>query len=288
MVAVTLGTTGCATATAGGTTPASTVSRTVELGPLPTQPTTSAVVAPSSADPVTTAQPVSIPLATTTKTTSATAATSAIATSTSIVRRLETIKTSCTSLAYIGDSVSLGMMSPETLPDASTRLDSRLAALGVADLRSEISGGRSIVETLPGQENAVTVAMRLRDTGFVGCWVIAIGTNDAANIAAGGAKHAEERIAALMSVIGTDPVLWIDAATVADSGYWASPNMVGWNATLSATAAHYPNVRIAPWSTFVGSQWFTSDGIHLNTAGAAARVQFVANSLIANFPQKGR
>ena len=64
-----------------------------------------------------------------------------------------------------------------------------------------------------------------------------IGTNDAANIAAGGAQGAEQRIASMMSVIGTDPVLWIDASTIADTGYWASPNMVGWDATLSATAA---------------------------------------------------
>ncbi|MGZ4680702.1 MAG: hypothetical protein ACXVH5_02115 [Ilumatobacteraceae bacterium] len=289
MLAVILSTTACATVGAGGAAPANTASRTVQLGPLPTQPTTSTVVAPSQTDAVTTTAPVSVPSATAAPTTtSATVATRATTTSTSIARRIETIKTSCIKVAYIGDSVSLGMMSPETLPDASTRLDFRLATIGVVDLRSEISGGRSMVETLPGQENAVAVATRLRDTGFAGCWVIAIGTNDAANIAAGGAKHAEERIAALMSVIGTDPVLWIDAATIADSGYWASPNMVGWNATLTATAAAYPNVRIAPWSTFVGSQWFTSDGIHLNSAGAAARVQFVANALIANFPQKGR
>ncbi len=287
MVAAILTTTGCAKAVAGGPAPATTVSPMLALGPLPTQPTASTLDSLSPADPLTTL-PVSIPSTTAPTTTSPLATAAAIATSTSTVGRVEPIKTSCTKLAYIGDSVSLGMMSPETLPDATTRLDSRLALLGVVDLRSEISGGRSIVETLPGQENAVTVAMRLRDTGFVGCWVIAIGTNDAANIAAGGAKHAEERIASLMSVLGTDPVLWIDAATIADSGYWASPNMVGWNATLSATAARYPNLRIAPWSTFVGSQWFTSDGIHLNSAGAAARVQFVANALLANFPQKGR
>lgn len=159
-----------------------------------------------------------------------------------------------------------------------------MAEIGVTDLRVEVSGGRSIVETLSGQENAVDVAVRLRATGFTGCWVIAIGTNDAANIAAGGARQADERIVSMMSVIGTDRVLWIDAATVATSGYWASPNVDAWNGALTAAARSYPNLRIAPWTRFVRLEWFVSDGIHLTAAGAAGRVQFVAAALVVTFP----
>ena len=209
-------------------------------------------------------------------------------TNTSTTLRLDPTKTSCGHLAYIGDSVSLGMISAETLPTASARLDARMAEIGVFDLRSEISGGRSIVETLSGQENAVDVAIRLRTDGFSGCWVVAIGTNDAANIAAGGARQAAQRIASLMGVIGADPVLWIDAATVTDSGSWASANMEAWNAVLAATGPSYPNLRIARWSGFVVPEWFTSDGIHPTAAGAAARVQFIAAALVANFPLKTR
>jgi lysophospholipase L1-like esterase len=90
-----------------------------------------------------------------------------------------------------------------------------------------------------------------------------------------------------LAVIGADPVLWIDAATIVETGFWAAPNVVGWNATLTATAPSYPNVRIALWSTFVRPEWFTSDGIHPTAAGVAARVQFVVDSLIANFPRRG-
>ncbi len=154
----------------------------------------------------------------------------------------------------------------------------------MTDLRVEISGGRSIVETLSGQENAVDVALRLRDTGFSGCWVIAIGTNDAANIAAGGPRQAGERIVSMMSVIGTDRVLWIDAATVATSGFWASPNVVAWNSALTAAARSYRNLRIAPWSRLVESDWFVPDGVHLTTAGVARRVDFVATALVATYP----
>jgi hypothetical protein len=258
-------------------------SRPVELGALPTRPPRpTAAVAPTSPEST-----IARPASTVPTTTIATAST-VLTTTTSTTPRIDPTKTSCGHLAYIGDSVSLGMISAETLPDPSTRLDSRMAEIGVYDLRSEISGGRSIVETLTDQENAVDVALRLGADGFAGCWVVAIGTNDAANIAAGGARQADQRIALLMSAIGTDPVLWIDAATVTESGYWASVNIDAWNAVLTASLPAYPNLRIARWSVFVAPEWFTSDGIHPTAVGAAARVQFIAGALIANFPLKAR
>jgi hypothetical protein len=278
MVVVIAGVTACggvAVGSSGGST--ASASQPVELGPLPTRPPRSTVAAESTVEP--TVPPKStVPGATST----------AAPTSTSTTLRPDPTKTSCGHLAYIGDSVSLGMISAETLPNPSARLDARMAEIGVFDLRSEISGGRSIVETLSNQENAVDVARRLRSDDFSGCWVVAIGTNDAANIAAGGAHEAEQRIASLMSVIGTDPVLWVDAATVADSGYWATANMEAWNAVLTATSPAYPNLRIVRWSGFVVPEWFTSDGIHPTAAGAAARVQFIAGALIANFPLNSR
>ena len=53
------------------------------------------------------------------------------------------------------------------------------------DVRLDISGGRSVVEHLDGQEGGEEAARRLRRQGFHGCWVIALGTNDAANVDAG-------------------------------------------------------------------------------------------------------
>jgi lysophospholipase L1-like esterase len=193
-------------------------------------------------------------------------------------------KTSCAEVAYIGDSISLGMVSATTPQRPTAEFEKLMAEVGVTDLQVEVSGGRSIVETLPGQENAVTVAQRLRDAGFAGCWVIAIGTNDAANIAAGAARQADERVVAIMSVVGSDPVLWIDAASVATSGYWAVPNVEAWDRVLAADIASYPGARIAPWSGYVRSEWFESDGIHITAAGAAARAKFVANALAVGFP----
>jgi lysophospholipase L1-like esterase len=260
----------------------------IELASLPTHTTTlplptslatvQTVAEPSSTRPRNT----SAPLTTVATTIGAITTTTA----TSSVGRTTAKKTSCSDVAYIGDSVSLGMISAATLPDPAAHLEPRLAAIGVANVQVEISGGRSIVETLSGQENAVEVATRLRSAGFSGCWVIAIGTNDAANIAAGAKRNADQRIIALMSVIGSDPVLWIDALTIATTGFWASANINAWDDALTAESVAYPNMRIARWSKLVRTDWFESDGIHPNAAGTAARVQFVASALVANFPKK--
>jgi lysophospholipase L1-like esterase len=289
MVAVFVGAAGCggsATGTSGTSGDIGPVP--VELASLPTSPSqttlpatifpiTPTIAEPSSTRPRNTSAPLTTVATTIGAPSSTTAAT---------VGRTAPTTTSCTDVAYIGDSVSLGMISAATLPDPAARLEARLAAIGIDNLQVEISGGRSIVETLPGQENAVDVAVRLRSNGFSGCWVIAVGTNDAANIAAGAARHADQRIVALMSVIGADPVLWVDARTIATTGFWASANIVAWDDALTTASVSYPNIRIARWSKFVKAEWFASDGIHPNAAGTSARVQFVVAALVANYPKK--
>ena len=52
-------------------------------------------------------------------------------------------------------------------------------------------------------------------TAIDGCWVMMVGTNDAANIAAGANASAEQRIRSMMDVIGGDPVLWVDTVDAA-------------------------------------------------------------------------
>src|ERR1700729_3822243 len=93
-------------------------------------------------------------------------------------------RTSCSSVAHIGDSTSVDLISSADLPDPAQQLPVRYADVGVRHLRIDASGGRSIVETLPGQVNGYNVARAWWDQGYRGCWVFALGTNDAANIAA--------------------------------------------------------------------------------------------------------
>jgi len=269
--------TACGDTAAGGTSTAATTPAVVALGPLPTDRPVERVVTAivSAAASSTTSRPTTTANAATT-----TAPRQAPPTSTPVTTiHVTPARTSCKEVAFIGDSVSLGM--------TEAGFDSRMAAVGVKSLHVEVSGGRSIVETLTGQENAATVATRLRADGFSGCWVVAIGTNDAANIAAGAARQADERIASMMAVIGRDPVLWIDAASIATDGFWAAPNIDAWNQVLTASAAAYANMRIARWSAVVHPEWFVPDGVHVTAAGTTARIDFVARQLITNFPVNG-
>ena len=86
---------------------------------------------------------------------------------------------------HIGDSTSEGLISPDYLPDPQQRIGARYAQVGVTTFIPEISGARSIVETYDGLPNAFMVAQQLVQQGYRGCWVLALGTNDTADVAVG-------------------------------------------------------------------------------------------------------
>ena len=251
---------------------------TTEVRPLPDQePLPATATVPTSPAPSTAA---------TTAATAATAVTAATpgtpgAPGTAAARPAG--RTACRVVAHIGDSTSVGMTSPAVVPDARRRLDAQYARVGAAS-RIEASGGRSIVERLPNQQNGFEVATRLRAGGYSGCWVIALGTCDAANVAKGSGVSRVQRIERMMSVIGTDPVLWVDAGTLVADGVWANRHMQAWNADLTAALARHPNARVFGVTALTRPGWFASDGIHHTSAGSTARAALVADGLAAAFP----
>ena len=127
--------------------------------------------------------------------------------------RVAATMTSCTTVAHIGDSTSVGLFEPEFMPDPGDALPAQYERVGVLALYTEVSGGRSTVETLGGEENAFDTVVRLRDMGYRGCWVVTLGTNDAANVAIGGVPDLTTRLDRMMFLFGSDPVLWVDAVT---------------------------------------------------------------------------
>ena len=193
-------------------------------------------------------------------------------------------RTSCRAVAHIGDSTSVGMTSPAVVRDPAKRLDAQYARVGVASSRAEVSGGRSVVERLPGQLNGFEVASRLRAAGFSGCWVIALGTCDAANVAKGSRVTRVQRIQRMMSVVGSDPVLWVDVGTRVSGGVWADAHMQQWNRDLAATLPAYPNARIYGARAQTQPASYASDGIHYTATGYTARASLTADALAAAFP----
>lgn len=197
------------------------------------------------------------------------------------------LRTSCRSVAHIGDSTSVDLISAADLPDAAQRLGARYASVGVRHVRIDASGGRSIVEEMPGQINGFKVASAWRGQGYRGCWVFALGTNDTANVAAGSSVGLTARIDRMMAVARGAPVMWVNARTLLSSGYWANSSEQAWNKTLVKALAKYPNMRIFNWSAVAQPGWFLSDGIHYNSVGCAMRAKAIADALARAFPRNG-
>ncbi|HEX3491216.1 MAG TPA: acyltransferase family protein [Streptosporangiaceae bacterium] len=197
------------------------------------------------------------------------------------------LRTSCRAVAHIGDSTSDGLVSPDYLPNPAQRITARYEDVGVRTVRIDISGGRSVVEVLPGQVNGFDAARDIIRAGFRGCWVIALGTDDTADVAAGSEVGLGTRIARMMSATRGEPVLWVNIKTLVSSGPYAEPNMARFDRALLRACARYPNLRIDDWAAVARRKWFISDGIHYSSAGYARRAEQIAAALARAFPQVG-
>jgi hypothetical protein len=179
------------------------------------------------------------------------------------------------------------MVSPDYLPDPAQRLAAQYAGVGVRHLWVDASGGRSIVETLPGQVNGYTVASTWVNEGFHGCWVFALGTNDTANVSAGSSVGLTARIDEMMTLAHGEPVMWVNTHTLLSSGPWSDANMASWNNALLAACARYPDMRIFNWAALDRPAYHVADGIHYTSAGYAIRAAAIAHALARAFPASG-
>jgi len=197
-------------------------------------------------------------------------------------------RSSCKAVVHIGDSTSEGLTSAEYLPLASQRIEAQYADVGVREAHFEISGARSIEEQFEGEPNAREVAEAWRAEGYKGCWVLALGTNDAADVFVGSAVSDAERVEKMMTAIGDEPVLWVNVRSIVESGDpYAEENMREWDKTLVAECARYPDMRIYNWAKDVKDEWFIEDGIHFTSPGYAARSELIAHALAHAFPASG-
>jgi hypothetical protein len=193
-------------------------------------------------------------------------------------------RTSCTSVVHIGDSTSDGLVLPDYQPNPANRIPARYKQVGVQNVHTEVVGGTSIVEEYEGHPNADKVAARYRKQGYNGCWVLALGTNDTADVAAGSDVGVAARIKRMMSTIGNQPVVWVTVRSLLSSGDYSEQNMQKWDQALAAARPHYPNMRVYDWASVAQVPWFINDKIHYTTAGYAARGELIADALAAAFP----
>jgi peptidoglycan/LPS O-acetylase OafA/YrhL len=194
------------------------------------------------------------------------------------------VPTSCTSVAHIGDSTSIGLMSPQFLPDPGLRIDARYQEVGAQVVRTEISGARSIVERYKREPNAVTIVRNTAAAGHDGCWVFAMGTNDSANATAGSVVGAKQRIDLMMQAANGLPVMWPTVKTLINNGPYSDASMQRFNQALLDACTRYPNLRVYDWRSEVQDAWFQRDGIHFTSKGYAERARYIARALTRAFP----
>lgn len=194
--------------------------------------------------------------------------------------------TSCHSVVWIGDSTSDGEVSAEYVPDRLLRAPAQLYRVGVQTTHMQVSGARSIVETFEGIPNGATVAQQEVASGYRGCWILALGTNDAADVAAGSSVGLKTRIARMMSIIGDQPVMWVNVMTLPSAPqYYEESGMRQWNSDLLAACASYPQMRVFNWAALAKPQWFIPDGVHYTTPGYEKRTHLIAKGLVKAFPK---
>jgi peptidoglycan/LPS O-acetylase OafA/YrhL/lysophospholipase L1-like esterase len=197
------------------------------------------------------------------------------------------LRTSCQAVTHIGDSTSDGLVSPEYLPNPAKRIAAQYHDVGVGSVRWDISGARSVVEVLPGQVNGYDAVQAIYRGGFRGCFVIALGTNDTADVAVGSNVGLMTRIQQMMAAAHGEPVMWVNLRSLLAGGPYSEANMVTWDNTLLKACAKYPNMRVFNWAALAKTKWYISDGIHFTSAGYAARGRLIAQALARAFPKTG-
>ena len=196
-------------------------------------------------------------------------------------------ETSCVAVAHVGDSTSIGLMSESFLPDPALRIDAQYRNVGAQTVHTDIAGARSIVETYEDQPNAETAVLDLVKAGHDGCWVFAMGTNEAANQAAGSNVEGRERIDIMMTAAGRRPVMWLTVRSLRGDGPYADAEMRKFNEALAEACGRYPNMAVFDWASEARDGWFQDDGIHFTSDGYAERGRRTAAALAKAFPTIG-
>jgi hypothetical protein len=117
--------------------------------------------------------------------------------------------------------------------------------------------------------------------------VLALGTNEAADVAVGSKFTYADRIDSMMSTIGGEPVLWVNVKSLVTDGPYSEKYMKAWDEALLDACDRHPYMRIYDWATDVKDAWFIPDGIHFTSPGYAARSRLIAAALLEAFPNTG-
>lgn len=202
----------------------------------------------------------------------------------------------CGTLGWVGDSTSIGLMSGQAnstaeqvesfdIGNSESPVNSAFAdkAPSVKHITANFAGGRSLVEELDGTPNGVKAIESLVDE--VDCVVIAMGTNDGANIAVGSQEDEASRIASALSAAQGKPVFWLTpviSPNAAVNGY-TPESAEKFTASVHDSGKEIMREGDSPLSIIdlsdkTEDDWFT-DGIHYTTEADQHRAEAVAEAV---------
>ncbi|WP_353108822.1 acyltransferase family protein [Gordonia sp. (in: high G+C Gram-positive bacteria)] len=194
-------------------------------------------------------------------------------------------RTKCSTVIHVGDSTSIGMSDPGMQPNVALRLEGRYREVGAKTYIEDVVGGRSSMERVNDQPNATESIEGALRRGVRGCWVIAMGINDTANVEVGGAGPVDMRIDNLLKPLVGQPVLWPTVITnrLNENPAYDNGAMRNFNRALVRACKRYPNLRVYDWAGETEQNWF-QDGVHYTEAGYVERARRFAVALATMYP----
>lgn len=180
-------------------------------------------------------------------------------------------------IGLVGDSLSYAYFAG---------LDDAFRAEAWGPIGLEVRSVRRTTVTQAIATSGLDAVRRLRANGFdAPVWIVALGTNDILSTF-NTPGSAATLIDTMMSELGAGKrVVWVNV-------YAGNVDVKAraFNEALTAATSRHSQLVIADWYSlaadhpewFVLSPPFTDDGVHINSAGAIARNQFVARAALAS------
>ncbi len=193
-------------------------------------------------------------------------------------------KTLCRTVVQIGDSTSVGLDNSLRVGSPTDRTTEQYQRIGVQNVYLDATNGRSVVEKIGNNLSGLEAIRANRDLGRDGCWIIALGANDAALISRGSTVSARQRIDLVMRELVGRPVLWPTVMTDA-TGLYDTRHMRAFNAELKRATARYPNLRVFDFARYTEPSWYV-DGVHYTEGAMIQRNRLLASGLANSFPQR--
>ena len=193
-------------------------------------------------------------------------------------------KTMCRTVIQIGDSTSVGLDNSLRVGSPTDRTTEQYQRVGVKNVYLDAKNGRAVAERIGDDPSGLDAIRQQRKLGRDGCWLIALGANDAARIGHGSPISARARIDMVMRELPGRPVLWPTVMTHT-TGVYDTAHMRAFNAELRRATSRYPNLRVFDFARYPKPSWYV-DGVHYTDEAMIQRNRLLALGLATKYPQR--